>query len=200
MARANTRRRRNEQAPGWVWMLGGLSLGLVIAAVAYLAGMSSVVTPPVPRAATPTPRSDPAQPAPARSADNPSASAGATVETQEETEEETVFEFYELLPRFEVVVPDVGPERDDRRSSAAIELDGSYVLQVGAFRALADADRMQARVALLGIESQIQRVVIGDDVFHRVRIGPLTELAQVNRVRRRLRDERIEYMLINVPD
>jgi cell division septation protein DedD len=186
-------------------MLGGLSLGLVIAAVAYLAGMSSVVTPPVPRAATPTPRSDPAQPAPARSdpvrsADNPSASAGATVETQEETEEETVFEFYELLPRFEVVVPDVGPERDDRRSSAAIELDGSYVLQVGAFRALADADRMQARVALLGIESQIQRVVIGDDVFHRVRIGPLTELAQVNRVRRRLRDERIEYMLINVPD
>ena len=55
---------------------------------------------------------------------------------------------------------------------------------------LADADRRQASLALLGIESRIQRVTVDDDVYHRVRIGPISNLDSLNRMRKQLRDAR----------
>ena len=183
MPRAKSRRRRNEQAPGWVWMLCGLSLGLIIAIGAYFYGTASS---PLRGYVTTTANQTPPRTEPA-------------VETTSSADlpQETRFDFYDVLPRFEVVLPEV--ERGTLRANTAIELDDSYVLQAGSFRELADADRMQARIALLGIESQIQRVMLDDDVFHRVRIGPMTEVGRLNRVRRQLRDERIEYLLIHVP-
>ena len=98
----------------------------------------------------------------------------------------------------EVVVPEIESSAGSDRNAAASEQPGVYVLQVGSFHALADADRMQARLALLGIESQIQRVMIDDDVWHRVRIGPIRELGELNRVRRQLRDERIESLVMEL--
>jgi cell division protein FtsN len=65
---------------------------------------------------------------------------------------------------------------------------------------LGDADRRQAELALLGVESAIQRVSIEDDVFHRVRVGPVQDLARLNEIRRRLRDARIETLLMKVPE
>ena len=37
----------------------------------------------------------------------------------------------------------------------------------------ADADRVRAQLALLGVESKVQRVSIDNDTWHRVRIGPI---------------------------
>ncbi len=82
----------------------------------------------------------------------------------------------------------------------AVEEPGSYILQAGSFTSLSDADRLQANLALLGIESRIQRVTIDDDVFHRVRVGPISDLTELNRVRARLRQARIEHLLVKVPD
>jgi cell division protein FtsN len=82
----------------------------------------------------------------------------------------------------------------------AVEEPGSYVLQVGSFTSLGDADRMQANLALIGIESRIQRVTIDDDVYHRVRIGPIGNLEQLNQTRRRLREAKIEWLLMKVAD
>src|SRR5690606_6709904 len=94
--------------------------------------------------------------------------------------EERRFDFYDILPQYEVVVPEV--EVVTRRSLAApgatpgatvaapgatVAAPGSYILQTGSFRSHNDADRMQASLALLGIESRIQKVTIDDDVFHR---------------------------------
>jgi cell division protein FtsN len=59
---------------------------------------------------------------------------------------------------------------------------------------------MRANLALLGIESHIQRVTIDDDVFHRVRVGPLDDLGELNRVRAQLRAARVDSLLIKVPD
>ena len=102
------------------------------------------------------------------------------------------------MPQYEVVVPEVEtPTGNSRAARAApVEEPGSYVLQVGSFSGFADADRLQAKLALLGIESRVQRVTIDDDVFHRVRIGPITDLAELNRVRRQLRDAGIDSMLL----
>jgi cell division protein FtsN len=59
---------------------------------------------------------------------------------------------------------------------------------------------LQASLALLGVESRIQRVTIDDAVFHRVRIGPITDLDELNRVRSRLREARIEPLLMKVQE
>ena len=50
------------------------------------------------------------------------------------------------------------------------------------------------------IQSRIQRVTIDADDFHRVRIGPLSDLDELNSVRRRLWDAQVEVLLIKVPD
>jgi len=43
-------------------------------------------------------------------------------------------------------------------------------------------------------------VNIGRDVFHRVRVGPIDDLDELNRIRGRLRDARIESLLMKATD
>jgi cell division protein FtsN len=105
-----------------------------------------------------------------------------------------------MLPQFEVVIPEFETNVRADTAPRAVEQPGRYVLQAGSFRTLSDADRRQASLALLGVESSIQRVAIEDDVYHRVRIGPVEDLGQLNEIRRRLRDARIETLLMQVPE
>jgi cell division septation protein DedD len=97
------------------------------------------------------------------------------------------YDFYRMLPRFKVPVPD-----DDNRPSHAPPPQASpparaagsgpsYVLQVGSYRSTAEADQVRARLARAGISAQVQRIVAGSRAWNRVRIGPLTdtELAKV---------------------
>lgn len=184
-------------------MLGGFSLGIIVAVGVYVYGNSTNRS----GALSPAQGSTAGQAASVAPATVPSATAPAappaqplTAASTEAAQEETLFEFYDVLPEFEVVVPETAEAlRRDVRADA-LERSGNYIVQAGSFRALADADRRQARIALLGMESHIQRVAIDDNVYHRVRIGPISDLAELNRVRRRLRDERIEYLLTTAPD
>ena len=85
------------------------------------------------------------------------------------------------------------------KGAKPVDEPGSYVLQAGSFSAASDADKLQANLALLGIESRVQRVTIDDDVYHRVRIGPITDLDKLNRIRRQLHDAHVNAMLMKVP-
>jgi len=181
-------RKATQGARGWLWMLFGLSIGLVVAAAIYFSDQRA----PIPAAATASqPRAEPA-PAPPASP-TPRAAPGAT-----EPHPATRFDFYDMLPQFEVVLPESEQSVTPARRAAAVEEAGRYVLQAGSFTALADADRMQANLALLGIESRVQRVQIDDDTFHRVRVGPIDNLDELNQIRRRLWDANIEVMLLRV--
>jgi cell division protein FtsN len=106
--------------------------------------------------------------------------------------------FYDMLPNFEVVVPE--EDRDVRRdiTPAPLEVPGVYVLQAGSYSSFSEADRVKAQLALLGIQSQIQKISVDDRQYHRVRIGPIEDLAELNRVRKRLRDSRIDVLVIRV--
>jgi len=80
-----------------------------------------------------------------------------------------------------------------------VEQPGTYVLQAGSFRNNADADRLRAQLALIGVESDIQTVTIDDDqVWHRVRIGPFTDLERLNAARDRLADNGIQPLIIRI--
>jgi cell division protein FtsN len=166
-------------------MLFGLSLGLVVALGVYVSGSRA------PQSAAPAAADREA----ASEADSVAPVAAAAGEPAESR-----FDFYEILPEFVVVVPE--EERVPVRDTApgVVEEPGRYVLQAGSFTSLGDADRLQASLALLGIESRIQRVTIDDRVYHRVRIGPISDLEQLNRVRRQLRERRIEPLLMKAAE
>ncbi len=177
-------------------MLFGLTLGLVVA-VGRL--FPQRLRPPRRR-----PRSSPAAapeagPAPSTSPDARGAQNTRAPRAREASEPR--FDFYEILPQFEVVVPEVDNGREPGRALATCRSRSraAYVLQAGSFSALGDADRLKAKIALLGVESQIQRVTIDDDVFHRVRIGPISDFDRLNRIRRQLRDAQVDTLLMKIP-
>ncbi|HEX7029324.1 MAG TPA: SPOR domain-containing protein [Gammaproteobacteria bacterium] len=114
-------------------------------------------------------------------------------------DDEPQFDFYKMLPNFEVVIPE--QDKDVRRSDEVSEVEqpGTYVLQAGSFRNAADADRLRAKLALIGLESDIQTVTIDhDQVWHRVRIGPFTDLDRLNAARDRLGENEIQALVIRI--
>jgi len=164
-------------------MMFGLAVGLAVAAAIYVNDRSPQG--PVPAATRPAP------PPPAQ----PTATEPKAVEPAEER-----FQFYDMLPSFEVVIPEEDLEARPDVAPDPVSRPGPYVLQAGSFSSHEDADRMKARLALLGIVSRIQKVSIDDKTFHRVRVGPVADLDALNRMRGQLRDARIEVMVIRVAD
>ena len=133
-------------------------------------------------------------PPPASSAAPEPAAAEPEAAVPGETER---FEFYDMLPDAEVEVP-VQPRASGGAVPAPVSVPGTYVVQAGAFPNYREADKVKARLALLGIVSEIQAADANGARFHRVRIGPIDDLDQLNRLRSRLRQNGIEYLVIPV--
>jgi len=187
--RRSTRRKKQQEYPGWLWMLFGLSLGLSVAFAIYVKDRK-----PETAASAPAP-----QPASLQSAldDNNETSAA---EEPSEARGESRFTFYDMLPNFEVIIPEHEPDVEVDAQPQAVVEPGLYVLQAGSFSAYADADRRRAELALHGIESSIQRVTIDDRTYHRVRIGPTDNLDELNVLRSRLRAANIDVLRIRLGD
>lgn len=185
--RKRTSKTRRPEYPGWLWMLFGLSIGLSVALAIYMNDRESV---------------DAMRAAP----QSPVRAAGVMEDkeivaaAQPDVAPERRFDFYHMLPNFEVIIPeheaDVSPDMEQR----PLEQPGNYVLQAGSFTVFADADRRRAQLALQGIESRIQRVSIDDKTYHRVRIGPTRDLDKLNTMRARLREAKIDVLRIRLGD
>jgi cell division protein FtsN len=198
------RKRKSDEAPGWVWMLFGLGIGLIIALGVYMnrepTDTPSTQQTPVANPPQSEPEAQPvaeaAQPAPEREPE-PEPEPAQTAQT-DTGEDPNRFRFYEFLESFEVIVPEVETPQSQPEQIAAIEDPGTYVLQAGSFLTEADAEAQRARIALLGVESRIQRVSIDERRFHRVRIGPIEELENLNLVRSRLAGAGIESIVMRL--
>jgi cell division protein FtsN len=176
-----SRNSRNSSAPGWQWFVAGLTFGLMTALGVYLYDR---------RPGGPL-ESTAARPVPA---------ATAREEAEAPVRPESRFDFYDELPKFEVVIPEHERDVSADVAQAPVRQPGTYVLQAGSFRSAADADRVQATLALQGIESRIQNVTIDEDTWHRVRIGPFADLDELERMRAKLREKHIEVLMIRVVD
>ncbi len=111
------------------------------------------------------------------------------------------FEFYDRLQNIEVQVPDKAqPVSNEREPAPPTTAPGVYVIQAGSFRAEKDAVRVRAQLEKLGIESIVQPVQIDQGEVFRVRIGPLSDLAEINRLRARLRAADFESAAFRVGD
>lgn len=185
--------KKTKPTPGWVWMLGGLLIGLFVALLVYL--KDDLLDGE--RRAKPAPVIEKGQAAPKHAATNPaSSSASHADKDSEKTAKKPRFDFYNLLPEMEVFIPpqELAAEREHKSAEAT-----TYFLQAGSFRHMADADRMRAQMALLNIESEIQRVTINDtQTWYRVRVGPFQSARKMDKVRGRLREQSIDPIVLKV--
>jgi cell division protein FtsN len=106
-----------------------------------------------------------------------------TVVTKNSPDNKTIedpnkFDFYTILPESESKVTE-----QEVKDSTTIKKD-SYYLQIGAFENEDDADNMKAKLALQGFEAVVQTADIPEKgIWHRVRVGPLSDVEQINKVR-----------------
>ena len=185
--RRSKKSRKQAEYPGWVWMLFGLTLGLSVAFAVYVKDRQPLQT-----AQQRAP-----EPASLQSSIDDNGEINAP---EPEDKPERRFDFYDMLPAFEIDVDDVGEPTDDSSQPAAIEEPGVYILQAGSFSTHKDADRRKAELALHGIESYVQRARVNDRNYHRVYIGPIDDLDDLNLTRSRLRAAKIDVMRIRIGD
>lgn len=132
--------------------------------------------------------------------DGPGTSSKAGKQEPEKKSKRPRFEFYTMLPEMEVAVPDDELSAKGAGVSRQAENeDVSYVLQAGSFRKLAQADRLKAELALIGMPVSIQTVSIeGGGKWHRVRVGPFTNLQALNEARTELQNNGLKVMVLKV--
>ncbi len=117
------------------------------------------------------------------------------------------FDFYTILPGSESPVTEQEIKQAKAGDQKSTPKAGSenYYLQVGAFQTEQEADNMKAKLALLGLDTVVQTATVPDKgVWHRVRVGPFTELDQIANARTELTKNGFKVDLIkiqnNVPD
>ena len=160
--------RRSKPLPGWVWMLTGLIIGL---SATFLPSFNQ-------QQATNTEK-------------NTAASRQAEIPATSRT-----FDFYTLLPELEVVIDKANRMPSDRPNNKSPA--GRYVLQVGSFKDHQQADSLKAQLALMGVETNIEKVTVNTINWHRVRVGPSKHSEQLESIQTRLRENRIDSILFKV--
>jgi cell division protein FtsN len=120
----------------------------------------------------------------------------ATADAPEDPVED--YDYYDVLPRYELVLPEERNVRPDQ-PLVPITKAASYMIQAGSFDNETAALRRKQALEKLGIESAVQRVAIDADVRHRVRIGPVNDLARLNRIRGQLHTADIAFLISEIP-
>lgn len=110
------------------------------------------------------------------------------------------FDFYNLLPEMEVIVPDEEIKGTPTREGVKrVKRPGTYLLQAGSFRSAGQAEQLRARLGLLGLETSAQAIK-GENgqTWHRVRVGPFSNLGELNAARTLLRKNGVDAILIRL--
>lgn len=169
-------------------ILVGVFIGLIVAiAVAfYVPSLTKAYRQPE----QPTPAPTAAKPAATKPAAGAAAPQGAS-----EANKKPRFDFYNILPGTEEPVT----EREIKQAPAGAK--EQYFLQAGSFQNEADADNLKARLALMGVEATVQSASLQDKgVFHRVRVGPFSNIDEMSKVRTTLAQNGIQASLIKVKE
>jgi cell division protein FtsN len=105
------------------------------------------------------------------------------------------FDFYTILPEKEVVVPEYEIKTRAREERVGKAKETHYLMQAGSFKTFKEADRLRAKLALMGIESKVEKAKVGSVNWYRVKMGPYVQTDSVNTIRARLRQNGIDVII-----
>jgi cell division protein FtsN len=195
-SRVNSKQKKS--LPGYVWLLSGLAIGLFIAFIVYLDkqpandnDFGSAVQQELEKLK--------------QQAKSTSSNQKSAVKNSAADKKEQKFNFYTILPELEVLIPENETRPPETKNNSATSSSNSsnsssnkpekvkqYILQVGSFQNLADAEKLKANLAFIGIEADIQRVTVNNQAWHRVRTGPYRDKQQLYQNQRTLKQNNID--------
>jgi cell division protein FtsN len=108
------------------------------------------------------------------------------------------FDFYTILPKKELVVPDYEAKTRVREEQVGKHKKTNYILQAGSYTNMQDADELKAKLALMGIESKIQKAKVESTTWFRVKIGPYSQIGSVNEIMSRLKKNGMKPVITEV--
>jgi cell division protein FtsN len=197
--RAHRRKKKHSASP-WLGVVTGLLIGLFVAFLVYIKMQANDSTTQVV-----VKESLPAQ-SPQEDMRDVRKEKKATI-----TPPEPRFDFYNLLPEMEVIVPEseikkprVKPATPDSStaSAPAKTIVGTYYLQIGSFKNAEQADNLKAKLAFSGFETVIHKATLEisgkSETFHRVRVGPFNNLDAANRSREKLIASGIDSKVVEI--
>lgn len=174
-----------RRVPIWIWLLGGMLMGL---------GLSAALIVYERNGSLPFPQPNPAAKAP-REAEQPIAQRPATPAEKPKPR----YDFYTLLRERETQVSDrelaerVKAETTPAPAPAPVETPAPapssrerFLIQAGAFRDLRDADAVKARIALAGLQARVESANVNGQTIHRVRLGPYATASELEAAKRQL--------------
>ena len=184
-------RKQKKSLPGYMWLLSGLAIGLFIAFIVYLdkqpendKDFGTAVQQELEKL---------------KQQANKEPAESAKVDKKKEIREkkEQKFNFYTILPELEVLIPESETRPPEVKSKTTTTSNSSnntkqYVLQVGSFQNLNDAEKLKANLAFLGLEANIQRVTVNKQAWHRVRTGPYQDRQQLYKNQKLLKQNDID--------
>lgn len=193
-------------------ILYGLVLGLVIAAAVawWFNRMPSPFVDKTGNAGTPlqtpakptapvvaTPAADaPASPAPPANAQGENGQPIALPGKPGDPQPEKRFQFPDILSGKTdgTTTPAAKPADAAKSGEAAKSADApaGFYLMAGSFQKPADAEAQKANLALIGFDANVQKAVIGEKVWYRVKIGPFKRQDDANRARNELKENGID--------
>lgn len=160
---------KTSHIPGWVWLFTGAILGAFIMFLAYLSGITE-------QKATAPPASE------------------AIEQSNKPAIPKPRFDFYKLLKESEVVVKTSPSASKQERQDQAKE---EYILQVGSFKKVEDADRFRAELILMNLNAQVETVTgRNGQIWHRVLVGPYYSSSTVAKARSVLVSNDINPLLL----
>ena len=152
----------------WLWLLSGILIGVLISSSVFIKF-------------TPVPKRFSAN------------TIIAEKNFKEEIPEKIVpkFDFYTELPQMEpsFIINNVKVAKEP-------VLEDKYVLQIGTFNTLQDADGLRAKLMLIGFDASIEDIKLKDSMQYRVIMGPFNSEVQVLSKQKSLAEKKIIDTLI----
>ena len=187
----DSRRRPFQRGRALLAFIGGLVLGLAIAAIAAV----YITNAPVPFMNRVQRPSDTVQPGADGKLPDPNKPLYATPVKPGEADKNA--------PSIAKVEPPALPRMDGKAEpkagDAKTEAESSrYLLQAGAFKTPDDADAMRARLAMLGLDARVYPVEQSGATLYRVRVGPYGQVDEVNKTRKLLAENNIDAQIVRV--
>lgn len=182
--------RRGGGIPGWVWLFCGVTVGLLMAMGTY------IVTRPVGRHMSTVQQT---LPTPSKVRQHPSVAKKSPSQPSTSPGSKPRFAFYNMLPNYEVVIPQRQYRSPAQKAHPQVDQGGSYVIQVASFKDMKSADQEKAKLALLGIESKIQKATADNgETWYRVRVGPSQDTKRLNHVLSLLQQNHVDSLVMRV--
>ncbi|MBX3700118.1 MAG: SPOR domain-containing protein [Dokdonella sp.] len=187
-------------SPGWAWLIGGIVIGAALMALLMTNNWLPLL----------------------RKKDGPQPNAQATAPKESEppvaeAKPKKNYDFYQVLPEAEVVIPDAElsakaqAEQQARAANAAgappaptlpagaapsPSAGGRYILQTASYPDPKGAEEAKARLALVGFSAQVLPVTINGKTWHRVRVGPYATASELESAKRALADNGINAIAL----